>query len=115
MIPMVAVEFDTVERKFNRIIEFDMDGGKNFCYRGRTSYEAFATPYKKRNYNEEAKLKYQCKRLQEFKWDLRSWQRMMIRDPSIEDIYDLPRIKVKSLWDFYKEIGYDYKKKRFIK
>ena len=92
-----------------------MDGGKNFCYRGRTSYDAFASPSKNRSYNKEAKLGYHCKRLQDFKQEMRIWKRLQISNPEVPDIYDVPRIKVNSLWDFYKEIGYDYKKKRFIK
>ena len=110
---MVAVEFNTVDQDYTRIIEFDMDSGKNFCYRGRTSYEAFANPLKGRYYNREAKLRYHLKRKVEFKWELRNWKRTMIRNPFVPDVFDIPTVKVGSLWEFYKLIGYDYKRKRY--
>jgi hypothetical protein len=115
MIPMVAIEIDSSsgEDKFTCAIEFDMDNGKPFCYRGRTSYEAFSTPFKKRYVNKRGKMRYYCKRKDEHDFNVALWKKTMARNPGIEDIYDIPTITLKTLWDFYRFIGYDYKSKTY--
>ena len=117
MIEIVALELDLNgkenHRQYLRTIEFDMDGGKPFCYRGRVSYEAFADVTKKRYYNKRAGLTYRMKRKEEYQFDVQLWKRTMARHPDITDIYNVPNIKLNSLWEFYEYIGYDYKAKKY--
>lgn len=115
MIPIVAIEVDTSgsEHIYIRAIEFDMDGGKPFCYRGRTSYEAFSTPFKKRYINKYGKLRYYCKRKDEYDAIVRLWKKTMARHPDVPDIYDIPTVKLDSLWEFYNYISYNHKSKNY--
>lgn len=116
MIPIVALVIDTSNDNWNYLhtIEFDMDGGQMFCYRSRMSYEAFTNVLKKRNVNKRAKLRYVCKCKVEYDNDVRVWQGTMARNPGIADLYNIPTVKVNSLWEFYNYIGYNYKSKTYM-
>ena len=101
--------------KHNRYIHFDLDDGKDFCYRSRVSHTAFFSNYKRKARNLSDKYLYHSKHLEEFQIDLDVWAKMMKEHPDLTDIYSsVPVITVKNIWEFYKLIGYDYKTKKWL-
>ena len=99
----------------NRYIRFDLDDGKDFCYRSRVSHGAFFNNYKGKKRNRTDKYLYYAKHLREFQIDLDVWAKMMKEHPDLPDIYSsVPVVTVKNIWEFYKLIGYDYKTKKWI-
>ena len=80
-------------------IRFPLDAGKNFCYRSRMSYNAF-TGVKGRCYKRKETL-YHCKHEYEMVGFL----------GKIDE--SLPMVTANSIWEFYKLVGYDYKKKKW--
>lgn len=100
--------------KHTRYIRFDLDDGKDFCYRSRVSHAAFFHHYKKmRNLND--KFSYISIHMNQFQIDLDVWAKMMKEHPDLPDIYSsVPVVIVKNIWEFYKLIGYDYKTKKWI-
>ena len=100
MIKIVVTEIDMSTYKHLRHLKFYLDGGKDFCYRSRVSFNAFA--YSKHKYNQKRnKLLYYCTH----ETDRIGLSRLDIRVPVVE---------LDTLWDFYKFIGYDYKSKKWI-
>jgi hypothetical protein len=95
-------------------IHFDLDDGREFCYRSRVSHDAFFhNPRTKRNRN--GRYLYISKHQSEHQIDIDVWNASMERIPGPPDMYaNVPRIRVKNLWEFYKLIGYDYKRKKWI-
>lgn len=114
-IQMHVVEIDRYNLfKHNRYIRFDLDDGKDFCYRSRVSYNAFFNNYKGKKRNRSGKYIYSSKHLEEFQIDLNVWTKMMKEHPSLPDIHSsIPVVNVKNIWEFYKLIGYDYKTKKW--
>ena len=96
---IIAKEISLVTYEHLRYIRFDLDTGKGFCYRSRVSYDYFAHGLKNRN-KKPGKLMYIC----EHEDELKGFGRI---DPAI------PLIDVPNLWEFYKFIGYDYKKQKW--
>lgn len=88
--------------KHLRYIRFPLDDGKYpICYRSRVSYNAFAYSVKGRCYKpnkKNAEFLYHCDHEEEKTW----------MDESV------PIIDVENVWEFYKLIGYDYKKKKYM-
>ena len=109
-----------MERKFHFVAtEIDLtDGCRHVCYhefeasdyRSLVSYGAFFTSVKNRCYS-KTRL-YHGKRKLEWEQD----RAMMAANPITADLYiDVPVVNHESLWEFYKAIGYDYKKKKHLK
>ena len=114
MIEIVVTELNRSDSKHNRYIRFDLDDGKDFCYRSRVSHGAFFRNYKRMR-NHTSKFLYISKRMYEFQFDLNAWAYMMNKYPDLPDIHgSVPVVTVKNLWGFYKLIGYDYKTKKWI-
>jgi hypothetical protein len=90
--------------KHTRYFRFPLDGGKEFCYRSRTSYNAFFNGMKKRNYTKPRHYLYAGKDEEEFEINKRM---RLIENPEFID--------VSSIWEFYKLIGFDYKNNKWIK
>lgn len=112
-IQIVALELAmTGGHAYNRYIKFDLDDGKNFCYRSRTSHDAFFHSTKKRNRN--GNLLYTSRHEDEHQMDIDHWHKTMRKHTDLPDIYTkVPVVHVKNLWEFYKLIGYDHKTKKF--
>lgn len=97
-IEILATEIDLKNGcKHRRYIIFPLDGGKDFCYRSRISYDYFAHGRKRRNWKRD-ELLYACDHHDGFR---------RMDDPDAEVVH------VDSVWDFYKTIGYDYKKQKW--
>lgn len=97
----------------NQYIRFDLDDGKDFCYRSRVSHGAFFHSAKQRNRNK--KFLYTSKHDNEHQISIDHWREMMNKYPNLTDIYaSVPIVHVKNLWEFYKLIGYDYKSKKWL-
>jgi len=106
----MALDKDASHRRY---IKFDLDNGKNFCYRSRVSHDAFFHSIKKRNKNK--KFLYTSKHEDEHQIDINLWNKMMKQRPTLQDIYaTVPVVHVQNLWEFYKLIGYNHKTKKWI-
>jgi len=103
MIKIVCTIIDLRTRDLNHLgyIRFDLDDGKDFCYRSRTSYNYFALGIKKRNYR-PGEFQYYCKQ------ECEMTGYFFTMDPT------LPIVDVANLWEFYKTINYDYKRQKWI-
>lgn len=113
---MIDIHVTELTRPGNhtRYIRFDLDDGKQFCYRSRVSHDAFFRNHKKKR-NRNDKFGYVSKRMYEFQFDVDAWTHMMKKHPDLPDIYgSVPVVTVKNLWEFYKLIGYNYKTKKWI-
>ena len=80
----------------------DSDCGKDFCYRGRKSANAFF--YGKNIYNGKSKDIFHdigC-----------GWGRFFTGKHAPDMPENIPEFNI---WEFYKHIGYDYKKKKYNK
>lgn len=110
MINILVTEIDLTTSNYEHIqhLRFDLDNGKDFCYRSRMSYNAFAyggaskKPAKKSPcWGKNGKL-YRCDHED---------------DPIQFGKFDphLPLVNLKSLWEFYEYIGYNYKLKIWAK
>lgn len=95
MVEMLIVEINYKDLHADRRCWLvDIDQGKNHCYRSRASFNSFFYGKKKRNQSPDKVY------IAISKHDVDS------------DYYKNPK-KLQSLWDFYLEIGYDYKLKKF--
>jgi hypothetical protein len=105
MINILVTEIDLNTPNFDHVqyLRFDLDNGKPFCYRSRMSYNAFAYGARKGKkspcWKKNDKLYYcnhevNCIKFRKF-------------DPL------LSLVDLKSLWEFYQHIGYDYKTKKW--
>ena len=100
MITIVVTEIDLDTYKHLRYLKFPLDGAKNFCYRARVIYSSFAHSRHSRCQKRNELLYYS-----NHETDRVGFNSMDIRIPVVE---------LENLWDFYKYIGYDYKKKKWI-
>lgn len=102
--------------KHLRYIRFHLDDNKNFCYRSRTSINAFAHSMKQRNYYPNVKNA-------ELLYHLQQWDDLVASNELLkkalggkETFFDkVPVIDVKNIWEFYELVGYDYKKQKWAK
>lgn len=103
MIKIVCTVVDLRTPDYNHLgyIRFDLDDGKDFCYRSRVSYEYFAQGRKFRN-RRPGEFQYGCRR----ETEMTGYFSTM--DPA------LPIVDVANLWEFYKHINYDYKRQKWI-
>lgn len=96
-----------------RRIHLDVDGGKDFCYRGRVSFDAFFSGKHKRNWRKDPRRLYHQKQKEEHEMSERIFANSL-RKCGAAKPEAVPEFKVASVWAFYELIGYDYKRKRFI-
>lgn len=85
-------------------------------YRQTVSYDAFfnGIPKKGKQHGPNWKMKerlYVAKWWDEFESDCERWKKY----GSTHDDRTLPTVEHQSIWEFYEHIGYDYKKKRWVK
>lgn len=108
MINIIATEIDLTTKNCDHIkyMQFDLDDSKEFCYRSRMSYNAFV--YGGINHNKKSpcwkKIGKNYVRLYHCQHE----------DTCYIDNISLPIIKLKSIWEFYSYIGYNYKNKKWI-
>lgn len=97
-----ATEIDYNTYEHTGYIMFPLDGDKEFCYRSRTSYNAFSSSSRKkrRNRNKD-KFIYYCQRFED------RAKHMIITNDSA------PIKHVNNIWEFYEFIGYDYKNNKW--
>lgn len=81
--------------------------GKLFDYRGRVSINSFFFGVKKRNYKKD-KVLYHSVYEEEHK--MMQEEHKMLRFGN----HPINYIDVDSIWEFYKMIGYDYKKQEWL-
>lgn len=99
---------------------FDIDDGKGFCYRSRTSSNAFFHSLKQRNWRGGKELNnydvlYHSQSLQDFQWHVEHFRSALAQvDKPLPEGYDT-LIELPNLWEFYKAIGWDYKTKKWSK
>lgn len=95
-----------------KYLKFDLDDGKPFCYRSRTSSNAFFHGAKE--YNKSQKFLYIGKHEREHQIMIDVWKKSMAKHPELPDTYSsVPVVHIKNLWEFYNLIGYDYKRKKY--
>ena len=112
MIEAVITEIDLESDNYKhlRYIHVDIDGGKDFCYRGRVSSDAFFNNYKKERNKTKTRL---YTRRDKWEWEMsqktfaKSCKRCGAEMPEVEEV------TVGSIWEFYELIGYDYKTKKY--
>ena len=107
-----STEFVMERRRFFVATEINLDDSKHLCYhefeasdyRSIVSLNAFGFGVKK--YNRSKTKLFHCKRKQEWIEDTSFWNGNK----------RLPLVIIHpSIWDFYTFIGYDYKKKKYVK
>lgn len=115
MIKIVVYVMDRVNgHKHLSYVKYDLDDGKPFCYRSRTSHNAFFHNHKT-NRNQTDRHLYAAKHEVEHQINLDVWAEMMREHPGLEDIYSkVPVVEVQNIWEFYELIGYDHKTKRWL-
>ena len=91
MLILTIVELEKTECQHIRYFEVNVDEGENFNYRARVSLNAFFNIDFKRNENDKFLYVETAKRVDE----------------------KAETVKVNSLWEFYKLIGYNYKTKKY--
>jgi hypothetical protein len=115
-IMIIATEIDMKDdNKPRRYFRFPLDDGKwPMCYRSRMSHSAFAHSVKGRCYKpskKNAEILYHNQHEDEFQWSQDNWKEACERN-NIK--YEKPElIEAENLWEFYKLIGYNYKKKKY--
>lgn len=97
----VEIDLKTYEHKICHIFELPQYGEQRF-YRSVASYTAFFNGMSEKNYNLKAGVLYHAN----FKRDLDILKQY-------EETLTLPQKIYNNIWDFYKGIEYDYKKKRY--
>jgi len=102
----------------NRRFVFDLDDGKYpICYRSRVSSGAFFHSTKQRNWKggkelNDYELMYHFQHVDDFYQTIEIFKKSLGKEPPPEytTLIELP-----NLWEFYKEIGWDYKTKKWSK
>lgn len=88
------------------------DIGEPGFYQQSVSFSSFFHGIKKRNWNGD--LLYSIDTWDEFmKFRIGMDERLHDRHPDLPEIYKFTDIVFDSIWDFYKFIGWDYKKKKY--
>lgn len=107
--------------KSTRRFVFDLDDGKYpVCYRSRTSSNAFFHSLKQRNWKggkdpQNFKTLYHFKLEEDFRRETEHLKKFLNTiDCKLPEDYN-QLIELPNLWEFYKEIGWDYKSKKWIK
>ena len=95
------IKFDECDDDHRTYYRFDLDDGKNFCYRTRMSFNAFFHSIKDRNVSNG--FLYHTDRKDSIE-----------KIAKIFDDYPVNWIDCKNIWEFYQIIGYDYKTKKYL-
>lgn len=102
---------ETVAGEDKAIYLFSLDGKRKFDYRARVSANAFFFGIKHRNWKKDGTL-YYARREDEFERHKESWKRV---EEAVGKSFPLPEpIELADLWSFYKQVGYDYKTKKWL-
>lgn len=104
---LYVTEIDRSTSKHTKLYVFDVDDGKNICYRSRVSSNAFFHSTKQRNWGKS--FIYVEKHKEEFDINLESTMRVFG-----ENIYKDCTVNLNNLWEFYNAIGYNYKQKKYL-
>jgi hypothetical protein len=107
--PYIVYVHESNPKGKDRLFKYPLDSGKDFDYRARVSSNYFFMG-NHRNWKDGACPKGYPKPgsiIYSFHHDF---------DPHIEYLIkkDTPVIEVGSIWEFYKAIGYDYKKQKWL-
>ena len=89
---------------------FDLDDGKSFCYRSRTSSNSFFHGRHRRNWKPnpvKPQFLYIKKHIDEF-----NEEKEIKRGIGVEEVGTTHYLK--NIWEFYKMIGWDYKNKKWV-
>lgn len=87
------------------IVNFPLDGGKNFCYRSRTSFNAFFFNHKKKRFlDKKGGMRYRS---------ADDWEYKNHANGKYPIWKDVPVQSCGSIYEFFDKIGYDYKKGRY--
>lgn len=99
-IDYIVMEIDTINDKIVGFHQFTLpDVGEDDFYRSRTSCNAFCHGLKKRN---RSKFHwFHGQRLEDF---------LIVHQKPMKDVIK----NHNTIWDFYKEIGYDHKKNKYL-
>lgn len=106
-------ELDTKDRVgdgLKRIFTFDLDDNKKFCYRSRTSFNAYFRSVKNHNWKPDGYL-YVTEHDIEYDINLKSWTKALGYNPH----ENIELIELPNIWEFYKAIKYNYKTKKYSK
>lgn len=106
MLKVIVEEFDWNDvNSISKFYEVDIDGKDKSPYRARKSYGSFLHGPSDKNLSPDGRIfMFVCYGRTTPTFELHE---------KIHGKIDL--IEVESLWEFYKLIGYDYKKKKWIK
>ncbi len=113
MLPYVCTKMDNSSYAHLEYIFFDLDGGKLFDYRSRVSESYFT----KRDWKKSNTPPFLFHLEQQAIFDTRvhSIKTKTGKEVIIHPIPGVPFVKLGTLWDFYKYIGYEHKKQKWIK
>ena len=110
-------KIETNTGKHIKVYKLNMpDYNEKDFYRQTTSFSSFFHNLKKRNYNKN--ILYHVKSETDWIEDNDHWMKTYIKNGMDADSIDqrkLPFTEHNGIWDFYKEIGFDYRKKRYTK
>lgn len=101
LVYVIEVNLKTCEHEKVNIFELPNFGEQGF-YRSVVSYDAFFHGMKSKNYDLRRNILY----FANFQQDLDIFN-------TYEDVIALPQTIYKNIWEFYKGIGYNYKKKKY--
>lgn len=106
---MIVREINLATYKHERYFTFDLDDGKDFCYRSRMSSNAFFHGSKegKPRPNRSATHLYVSDHLGETYAQKRLAEDQAMFGP-------IPVLTPSNIWEFYQLVGYDYRKKKWI-
>lgn len=107
MVNVVITELDLESGNHKRFICFDLDDGKSFCYRSRTSFGAFF--HSPKNRNKSSKYLYSAHFKDEHDQSIIRLEKQL---PNF--FQDISTTEVKNIWEFYKLIGYNYKNQKWL-
>lgn len=93
------------------IYRFELDPKGGWCYRSRTSHNAFFHSTKGRNWFPNSdwstwEVLYSSKDQREIDFEVK-----ILKDCGVR--LEINYIECESIWDFYKKIGWDYKTKKW--
>jgi hypothetical protein len=124
MTKFVVIEIDLMDKEYRhkRVHVFNLPSpSEKGFYRETTSFNAFFNGVPKGNRlhgpNQNSTTLYNAKRWIEFEETCERQAKLFVEKKlkGFPDDRLLPRVEHQNIWDFYQKIGYDYKKKRYIK
>lgn len=104
MIEYIATKINLRTYAHEEYFVFDIDCGEAFNYRGRVSSSAFFHSMRKKNQNNKNLF---------YGRQYNGYEQKQVNE-HIAHFGPVPITKLKSIWEFYEAVGYDYRKKRWI-